>query len=268
VDFSPENQLVLKVSYGDGKIQDIATGLASSNLAVAPDGQSIIMFSAKSRGVPYVVSFNKSQIQSTASSIQLPYSLTSTTDYLSNYQVAWHPSGELVAFYNKISLFLSNIMTGQSCELDLGKFENQKKWASQVVWSPNGRFLAAITTVGNPPVPFMELTVYDITTGDQHQIPIKQNHDVYSVTWAPDSWQILIVTNNPKRNSGNELFLVNLINGDSTQVMGNYSFPGIGYVGLSWSPTGKSIAMTCPISLPNQLKIDKSQICVIPVGAK
>jgi hypothetical protein len=88
------------------------------------------------------------------------------------------------------------------------------------------------------------------------------------MTWAPDSWHILLVTNNPNTDKGDEIYLVNLATGEVSRVLENLAFPSAGYLGLAWSPTGQAIALVCPLATPLNIDTGEFRLCIIPVEAK
>ena len=83
---------------------------------------------------------------------------------------ASQPKGTQIALYADPYLFLADIHTGSICEVDLGKVQGLPRFPYEARWSPNGRYLAMLTTARDPGAlfSFSNVTVLDTITGEQN----------------------------------------------------------------------------------------------------
>lgn len=145
------------------------------------------------------------------------------------------------------------------CELDLGQAREEgidiPLWASEAQWSPNGRYLAFITTDSiSAPIRRMELTILDMETGERRTLSPGPDiepgrHYVTDIAWAPNG-RIIAIRAAVKEEEGimyEELYLVEATNGQSNRILPETAFTG-GDAGwsLHWSPDGRQLVLNCP----------------------
>ncbi|MEJ2557503.1 MAG: hypothetical protein P8186_15000, partial [Anaerolineae bacterium] len=126
----------------------------------------------------------------------------------SAFQVTWRPNGSQLVFYTLPWTFLFDIETNQVCEIDLGPFRDETVkampiWAFEAKWSPDGRYLALITTDTVPgqasgtgaAILATELTIVDMKTGMLRNLQPTSDvtpgqHYVTDIAWSPDNQYI------------------------------------------------------------------------------
>ena len=271
VDRTANGQNALRISWGEGlPVREVVTGLAYPYLAASPDGNQVLFFSegAKQPQV-YNVAQDRTQL--------LPFSLPilSPPDLLAlgqiegpiPYQAIWHPDGSRIGFYNDTGFYLANLITGQICEINLGPHvDGKKRWAVEARWSPNGRYLAVRTTVGDPIVQFIDLTLIDTITGERRQLNLGRQY-ISDMTWAPNNRDLLVAAE-ADDHTHDLLYLVDAVTGDSRQMLVNYSFVYTGYWGITWSLTGQTIAVACPTMKSSDASIEEGRVCIITVEVR
>ncbi len=182
-------QWVLRIGRGKGTTaEEVVAGLASLYLAASPDNRRLVFLPEEARGRPHL--FEVAQARREV----LPFVLPSPPQPVSPeqitrldpYKATWHPDGNKIAFYNESGFYLADLSTGQTCEVDLGPHVSGKRWAVDARWSPDGRYLAALTTVGKPIVPFIDLTLIDAYTGERYHLDLGLQY-LFAITWAPNS---------------------------------------------------------------------------------
>jgi len=114
-----------------------------------------------------------------------------------SFTMVWRPDGSQMALYSQFWTFLLDTRTNQACELDLGEYNPEAMdippWAIEAQWSPNGRFLAFITTDSlKVPLRRTELTILDTETGERRTLSPGPDiepgqHYVYDIVWATNS---------------------------------------------------------------------------------
>ena len=266
-DVTPDRQVVLRISRGKS-VQTPVSDLTSSFLAVSPDGRQLVFFTQANQNRPEVL--NLAQPQRTTLSIALPRKRGVP------YRMSWHPLGHQIAFYNHTGFYLADLPSGQVCEVDLGseksKTEPGKRWAFYAQWSPNGRYLAMLTTAGNLPVHFIDLTLIDTETGERQTWPsvsdlqLSQRY-IYDFAWSANSQQLLTLaqTDIVRGRPIQRLYLVDVQTGSFQPVLPDYDFGGGATEGwqLAWTPDGHIVAIECPTWLKTEPTISEDRICLI-----
>ncbi|HHY56648.1 MAG TPA: hypothetical protein GYA08_14575 [Chloroflexi bacterium] len=182
-------------------------------------------------------------------------------------QMVWHPQLRRIAIFDPHNFLVLDLDSNHVDAFDLG-YDNDEyhgagpRWAFDARWSPDGQYLALITTQGTPILPYAELSVLDVAT---HEMV---NHDlghryVTDVTWSPDSKILLTATvvDNAEGKNHLGLFLVNFVGGTHRRVLPDTPITGgqFGF-GLNWSPNGEIVAIYCPTS-------DEGRVCTMNVQA-
>lgn len=134
-------------------------------------------------------------------------------------------------------------------------------------WSPNGRYLAALTTVGDPPVHFIDLTLIDTNIGERRHLDLGLQY-LYAIAWTPNSHDLLVVAEKGTNDSGlvlHGLYVVNVATGDAREILADHQFVSAGAWGVVWSPTGQAIALACPVVTPKEHLMTEGRLCIVSV---
>jgi Tol biopolymer transport system component len=264
--------VALRISRGESApVEEAITGLAAPYLAASPDGRRVVFFTKAAQNRPEA--FDVAQVQRQTFPFTLPLTPWQELPALGQqvgpepYRAIWHPDGNQVAFYNDTGFYLADLATGQICEVDLGPHVDGKRWTFHAQWSPNGRYLAALTTVGDPAVGFSDLTLIDTNTGERRHLDLGLQY-LYAITWAPNSRDLLVVAEKGTNDSGlvlHGLYVVNAATGDTRQMLADHQFVGTGAWGVAWSPTGQAIALACPVVTPKEHLMTEGRLCIVSV---
>jgi len=248
-------------------------GLMSPYLAATSDGRRLAFLSKEADLWPQMFDTSLSQRQ------MLPFALPwiSPAELLTlgqqdgpiPYQAAWLADGNRTAFYNDTGLYVVDLVASHICEIDLGTRMDGKRWAVDVQWSPNGRFLAALTTVGDPVVRFVDLTVIDMHTGETRLIKLGLQY-LAAFSWDLDSHHLVVLAEAERSSRANQydLYLVDIVTGDSRPVLQGYPLMFAGAYGIAWSPMGKAVAVACPGVDSTSGAISEGRLCIIRVEVK
>jgi Tol biopolymer transport system component len=262
-----EKQVKLRISTGQSGQGRQIDGLWSPNVAAEPDGRRVIFFPKSADKRPNLFIVTQAITQS------LPFNLASLEQpgeegvvrgSATAYDIAWHPSQPKVAFYNNYHLFLVNLDTGQAQEIDLGRRPTGEiLWTFYARWSPDGRYLALLTTAGIPPVHFVDLAILDTTTGTLRRVDFGLRLPYVSeVAWAPNSRHMAIraVVSQQEGRNREGLYLVDAVTGATRRMLPDVLFGTNGDFtwNMDWSPNGDTIATACPI-------IGEVRVCLFPV---
>ncbi len=277
-DVGPDKQVVLRISRGERKSLEIPiSGLASSFLDASPNGDQVVFFSKGAPDRPEILDLALEQRQT------LPALQWVTQQDLSSlgqhygpepYHAVWSPSGNEIVFYNDTGVYLTNLASGKICEVDLdlkkSEREYSKRWALYMQWSPNGRYLGALTTAGDRPVPFVDLTLVDTYTGKLQALSPSLNAEyVYDFAWAPSSRQVIALVQDDISQGRpiQKLYLVDVQSGTSQPIAPHSDFGGGAIEGwqLAWSPDGQTLAVKCPVWIETEPSILEDRICTISV---
>ncbi|MEM4414157.1 MAG: hypothetical protein QXD59_07765 [Candidatus Caldarchaeum sp.] len=263
-DVASDQQVVLRISRGEmGSVETPVSGLAASFLAASPDGRQVVFFTQAAPNRPETL--DPAQSQRTTLPVTLP---------LMSYRISWHPQGHQIAFYNETGFYLADLPSGRICEVDLGFEESEarygKRWTFYAQWSSNGRYLAALTTIGPPPVHFIDLTLIDTSTEERRHLDLGLQY-LYAIAWAPNSHDLLVVAEKGTNDSGlvlHGLYLVNPATGDVRQMLADYQFVSTGAWGIAWSPTSQAIALACPVVTPKEQLMTEGRLCIVSVEVR
>jgi Tol biopolymer transport system component len=269
---SANEQWGLYIGRGSGSpAQELVAGLASLHPAVSPDGQRVVFLPQSLANQPQILDVARSQVQNLTFTLPtLPEELAMQLHISRQdpYHMIWHPDGGRIAFYDNVGFYLADLNTGQMCELYLGADWDRKSWAVDAKWSSDGRYLAALTAAGEPVVPFIDLTILDMSTGETRRINLGHEY-LYNLSWSPNSRDLVLMAeadrSDPARMSQYDLYLVDAATGDSRQMLAEHIFMFSGAYGMAWSPDGKEIALDCPVA---EGATAKGQICLIPVETR
>lgn len=278
VDVSPDKQKVLRISRGEGApVEEAITGLAASYLAASPDGRRVVFFTKATQNRPEA--FDVAQAQRQTFPFTLPLTPWQDLPALGQqvgpepYRAAWNPNGNQIAFYNDTGFYLADLATGQICEIDLGLHMDGKRWALDARWSPNGRYLSILTTIGDLPVPFAELAILDTATGEMHQVNLGVPY-IFEIAWAPNSRYLIALgqVNFVEGRTLLGLYAVDVLTSEFRRVLPDHVFSGGIYLyeggGLAWSPNGQTVFTKCPIWLEREPTVVEDRLCAIEVNTR
>ncbi len=265
----------LWLSYGSTETQKLISANASLH-SVALHGDRLWFLSSTENVYPEVWDIDSQKIL--AKTIDLQPWLYSRFDNLSplfwnTLQVSPQPTGELVAFWGNAILLLTKNNGGQICEVDTGQDEGGlPRWATDLRWSSDGRYLAMILVSGYPNEikPYSsQIMVMDIYTGIQY-FPKIATSSVYEIAWVPDS-QILSALINIQTSGGRPfmgLMLLDVVEKNSWQPLPEQIFGGGPPKLMSWSTNGEKLAIKCPVWADTAPLIIEDRICVIDIIQK
>ena len=267
---------VLYIGRGEGTpVEEVVTGLAAPYLAASPDGRRVVFFLEVTKQQPQAFDMALAQRQPLPFTLPLmsPQDLPALgqREGPTPYQAAWHLDGNRIAFYNDTGFYLTDPATGQICEIDLGPHVDGKRWAVDAQWSPNGRYLAALTTVGDPVVRFIDLTLIDMHTGEYRHFDLGHQY-LAAMTWVPNGHDLLVMAEADRWDTAGanqyDMYLVDAASGSSKQMLMEYPLIFSGAYGITWSPNGQEIALACPTLMPTESTIAEGRLCVISVEVR
>ncbi len=280
-----EQHLELWISHGDPQqVERVVPDVWGLSLAVEPDGRHLWYFSRSNVDRPQRLNAETGAIQA------LPLDLAPLrypkypepwqgVGRQSIFKMAWQPGGSQVVLYAQPWTFLLDTRTTQVCELDLGQAREEgidiPLWALEAQWSPNGCYLAFITTDStSAPIRRMELTILDMETGERRTLSPGSDiepgrHYVHDIAWAPNGQQLMLLvpTETIQGRPIQKLYLVDAQTGNSQQVLPDHIFGGGAIEGwqLAWSPNGQTLAVKCPAWLESEPTIVEDRICLMSV---
>ncbi|MBI5564580.1 MAG: hypothetical protein HY870_06785 [Chloroflexi bacterium] len=266
-------QWVLRISQGNPQTAQLLTrGLASKFLAADPTGQDMLYMIDRQ-----LQRLNTASLMSRTVGVDLgalEYAVPLEPGRQPGmYQTAWRPGSTQVAIYSNVYFFLVDVENAQSCRIDLGHVAEAGKlsrWAGMAQWSPDGRYLAMLTTAGVPPVSFTDLSILDATTGQMRSLhpeaPLESGqYYVMSTAWSPNSRQLVILGAVRRDSTGFQydgLFLLDARSGSWERILPQYEFgEGDWGTGIDWSADGKQIVLNCPTQ-------NEGRVCLITVTAR
>lgn len=193
------------------------------------------------------------------------------------------PSDARIALFDNQKFVIANLDSGETKEVNLGtkntEFATGLRWAMLARWSPNGRYIAMITTISDDlPVHFTELAVWDSKTGDLHFIgpspflrPEQWNWELDFITdiaWAPDSYHLAVMKPVRRDEFGiryDGIYMVRIDQDDLRSILERYEFGGKWGGILRWSSDGASVIAACPEMIGVEPFTFESQLCLISV---
>jgi Tol biopolymer transport system component len=273
-DILATNQVVLRISRRPGApVEDVATDLASPFLAVSADGQQLTFTSRADRGQPRVMRAGQSR-QTRILAGPTRDSGTQPVPVLLNewnaLRAAWRPDGKQIAFYNKAGIYLTDTTTGQDCKVDLGGDNTGQRWPLNMRWSPDSRFLAALTSIGGRvgQLAFVDLTILDTTTGALSYADLGVQY-IFEFAWLPNSRQVVALGQTGSDEQGDQLglFVANVLTSEMHRMLPEHIFR-VGIYGatsgaLALSHDGQRIAARCPSFAIQSLDSVKDQLCLL-----
>jgi WD40 repeat protein len=207
-------QYELRISQGDAKqTERVAPSVEGLSLAAGPEGRRLLYLPGPTSNRPEVwdgANRSTEALQVNLDQWKYPKYPKDVQSILapSAFQVTWRPNGSQLVFYTLPWTFLFDIETNQVCEIDLGPFRDETVkampiWAFEAKWSPDGRYLALITTDTVPgqasgtgaAILATELTIVDMKTGMLRNLQPTSDvtpgqHYVTDIAWSPDNQYI------------------------------------------------------------------------------
>ena len=231
-------------------------------LAVEPNGKRLWYFSRSEPDRPQVFDGESRVIQTAPWNVAAWKYPKPELEWAIRYRspqftMAWRPDGAQVVLYSQFWTFLLDVQINQVCELSLGEYTEAMEippWPLEAQWSPDGRYLAFITT-GDLDLPFerTELTILDMATGERRTLSPGPDiepgrHYVTDMAWAPNSQMLAVLATVEYRDgtTWEGLYLVEATTGQNKHLLPHMVFPA-GDFGwnLAWSLNGDSLAVTC-----------------------
>ena len=281
-DVASDNQVVLRISRGEAApVETPVAGLAASFLEASPDGRQVVFFPLDAQNRPEALDVAQTKRQTFPGT--LPLTSWQELSALSQqygpepYRATWSPLGNQLAFYNDTGFYLVDGPSGQICEVDLGFEEGEtrygKRWAFVARWSPNGRYLAMLTTLGDAPVGFSDLTILDTSTGELRSTHPERyiepgRYYVTDLSWAPNSRDLAILVTVKVDEIGasfDELYLAEIMSGEFRPLLSGWDFGRPWGGSLAWSYDGLQLAVLCPRPLQTTPPTAENRLCIIPI---
>ena len=268
-------RLALSVSRGqpsDTETLAVVEGYASglgAELPVEPGGRYLMYLVDRVGGRPQVWDSVGRATQAAAFAVaewrDFPY-----PEYIQRARPRWSPNGAQLAVAVYPFLFLVEPGPQRVCEVSLGSVAGVPRSTVNSSWSPNGRYLAMITTATLPGelVRSTSLGVLDVLTGEQRQIVLPSNlGNIADISWGPNSRHLLalIQAARQQERSDHKLFLVDAVTGDVRAMLPKRAFGGGSNWGeqMTWSPNGQTIALKCPVRFEPEREIKEDRVCLI-----
>jgi hypothetical protein len=161
--------------------------------------------------------------------------------------VAQHPNFPMIALYNNMSFVIMDLKTGKTKELNLGKLQEEKLWALEARWNPDGKHLAVIATAGGLSSQYTTLMILDIEKECLWEIPVSRPFYIDKMAWSPAGQFLMLSGFIGTTNEGYsfvEYRLFDPTTGQERKV--NLSDYYKSAVYFDWSPDGKTIIFYCP----------------------
>lgn len=280
-----EGRHELWISRGPQRVERLVPDVWGVSLAVAPDGKHLWNFSRANPDRPQQLNVETRATQPVSLDLaslrypKYPEPVQSRLG-LSAFQIAWRPDGSQLVFYTQPWTFLFDMRTNLVCEIELGRSESENTpiWAMEAKWSPNGRYLAFITTGSFPgqasgmgaAILYTDLTILDTGTGDLHTLQLAPDlnggqHYITDISWAPDSRYLAALGVIRLTETGSEkagLFIVDVTKGEFQQILSEHEFGGgLWNWQLAWALSDAQLAVNCPTP-------EEGRLCIISVRPK
>lgn len=228
----------------------IPTPIAGVGFSRDLDGKLLLFYDNASSKLMSFDLKNDTEV-SVSSRLEFP---SPSVGFWKNYRISPRPNANQWVVYNNVGSYIIEIDSQKLCEINFGSRGKSKLWAEQIQWSPDGRYLAAIVTIGQPTVPFLDLMVVDTWTGNRWLLDLGGKF-VSAFSWSPNSRNLIaiagIVRQQSQEINTEEMILVDVMTQSNTRILPNFLFvSGTGYSGISWSPNGKIIAMDFKTNIP------------------
>lgn len=249
-------------------VETLRTPLVFPYLTADPAGRQVSVLSSDQGIRPLITDIAGRTTR--ALSTQLP---EAATTYEQAYHMMWSPQGKWLACYSAVGFYLIEVATGQVCEVDLGTqpYQPGKRWSLDAQWSPDGRYLAMLTTTRKLlPADFIDLTLIDMYTDDQHHFRLGLG-SIYDIAWAPNSHHLLAVARAGTDEKGinlHGLYILDADTGKTRQLLTDQQFIGTGSWGVAWSPTGQTLALVRLTLMPTEPTIAESHLCIVSVEVR
>jgi len=229
-----------------------------SSVAVNPDGNDIVYMRSDGK-----LLYRRKVFRDSIATVQLlPFDLTQWNLSPYSYMTAWRPGSSQILFYSNDSFSYHNFLlddgTGEICELN---FDGTVYLAR---WSPNGRYLAVIKSVG-PMLPLWQvydMSVLDTATGKLYPIDVTKLNPpagtpcctdiIGDFAWGPDNRHLAVIgsavsfgTSPPAPRTF--LYLVDFLSEKIDSLFPSIQFYSAWWgTSLAWSPDGSKVLALCP----------------------
>ncbi len=270
----------LWISYGNPQQVERLTSDVRGALAVEPDGKRLWYFLRSEPDHLQIYDVETRSVQ--AAPLDLaplrylkPGLEWAMRDRSPEFKMVWRPDGSQVVLYSQFWTFLLDPKTNQVCELDLGDYIAERMdippWALEAQWSPDGRYVAFITTDSlQAPFRRTELSILDMETGEHRTLSPGPDiepgrHYVTDMAWAPDSRHLAVLGVVRIDEVGVEhqgLYLIDIAVGEFQRVFPDREFGGAWGEALAWSPDGLQLAILCPRILQRNPPVGEGGLCL------
>jgi hypothetical protein len=260
----------LWLSYGDPNQTELLSPDIFS-LSLTKIGNKLLFFSPSRGDQPILVDLNNKFILDFDISLQdLAYSKFPPGIHPPipgyTFQIAAQPSKKNIIFFGGGLLYVTNVETQKSCEIDLGIGSSGPNWANLTQWSNDGRYLAMmiISVYPGSIVPINKLMILDTITGEKYDPEIAAPY-IYEFVWSPGSNNLLALGNvgavDGRAKMG--LFLIDVNAKTVTRLFPDLFFGGGGNGNLAWAQN--KIALDCTSWPQNSEDVIEGRVCLIDV---
>lgn len=171
-------------------------------------------------------------------------------------------SPQRVVLFNDTSFVIMDLKTREMTEFNLGKWQEENRWALDARWSPDGKLLAVRATAGRLPNPYSSLLVVDIENECMWEVPVSRPFYIYEMAWSPAGRYLLLSGSIGETQKGYpivEYRLLDLVTGQERKV--NLWDAEVGGIYFDWSPDGKTVIINCATP-------ERGALCTISVEVK
>lgn len=265
----------LWLSYGQLETSELITTNFIGNVITASNSQFVLFTSDNSEqlqkldlisGQITTLSINPSKWQS-----QFFPNLQAFNSFftLAGFQMDWHPQGEQVLIYQFPVVFLYNLKNEEVCEIYFGETSAGIISPLKAVWSPNGRYLALLTSAkhNTDSWGFVDMAILDLQTNTKLTVQPSPYKYVSDFVWSPDSQYLAVlgkVTEREISRSQDGLFIIEASTGKFQQGVPEQTFGYATLLNHAWSPDGTHLAILCP----NPLLDEPIKLCLISLEVK